>query len=85
VSWDTQRNRKPVHWRHLTVTHKWRVSPPEVSSAVRVSFGRNETLLIYRSLGRPGLRAFLGHQSQARFLVGLFSQEGEVEPLLTVE
>ena len=50
-----------------------------------MTWGRDETLVVYRSLARPGLRAFLGHQTRARFLVGLFTAEGEVEPLVKVE
>lgn len=85
VSWDARRNRRPVRWRPLTVSEDSEVCTPDVAAAVRVSWGPGETLLIYRSLARPGLRAFLGHQSRARFLVALFTPEGEVEPLLTVE
>ena len=50
-----------------------------------MAWGTTESLIIYRSLARPALRAFLGHQTEARFLVGLFTREGDVHPLLTVE
>jgi len=85
VSWDARRNRRPVQWRSLTVSENSEVCAPDVAAAVRVSWGPGETLLIYRSLARPGLRAFLGHQTRARFLVALFTPEGEVEPLVKVE
>jgi hypothetical protein len=85
LSWEPLRDRKSVQWRTLTVTQGRRVCPPEVAFAARISWGRDETLVVYRSLGRPATRAFLGHQTSARFLVGLFSQEGEVEPLLKVD
>lgn len=85
LSWNPDRNRKRADWRELTVTERSRVCPPGTAFAARISWGPDETLLIYRSLGRPGLRAFLGHQTRARFLVGLFSKEGDVEPILTVD
>ncbi len=85
VSWEPARNRQTVHWRTLTVSENGRACAPGVAFAARITWGRDETLVIYRSLARPALRAFLGHQTRARFLVGLFTPEGEVKPLLKVE
>ncbi len=85
VSWEPQRNRLPVHWRTLTVSEKSRICPPDIAFAARISWGRDETLLLYRSLARPALRAVLGHHTRARFLIGLFDRNGDVEPLLKVE
>ncbi len=53
--------------------------------AARVGWGRDEGLVIYRSLGKPGLRAFLGHQTTSRFLIGSFSASGEVTPILKID
>jgi hypothetical protein len=51
-----------------------------------VSFGRGtDSLVVYRSLTRPAPRAFLGHPTTARFLVGLFNAKGDVVSLLSVE
>jgi hypothetical protein len=58
---------------------------PDEAFAVRVSWGRDDTLVIYRSLTPPARRAFLGHLTTARFLVGKFTSEGIVEPILSVE
>ena len=85
VSWEPRRNRQPVRWRTLTVSESSRACPADVAFGARVTWGRNETLLIYRSLAPPAVRAVLGHQTRARFLVGLFSREGEVEPLVKVD
>lgn len=85
VSWDPDRNRRPAHWRTLTVTERSRECPPGTAFAARISWGRDDTLLIYRGLARPGLRAFLGHHTKATFLVALFDREGEVSPLVKVE
>jgi len=56
-----------------------------VAFAVRVSWGRDDTLVIYRSLGPSAPRSFLGYQTKARFLLGRFTNEGNVEPLLSVD
>jgi hypothetical protein len=85
VSWDARRHRKRLHWRVLTVSEQSKACPPDAAFAVRVSWGRDETYVIYRSLARPALRAFLGYQTRARFLVGQFTGEGTVEPLVSVE
>ncbi len=85
VSWDPERNRKPAHWRTLTVSEKSKVCPPDVAFAARLSWGRDETLLVYRSLARPALRAFLGHQTRARFLIARFTSDGKVEPIVKLD
>ncbi|MFO0891423.1 MAG: hypothetical protein U0790_20045 [Isosphaeraceae bacterium] len=85
VSWDGRRHRKRLSWRQLTVSEDGRVCPPDVASAVRVSWGRDDTYVIYRSLGPPAHRAFLGHQTDARFLIGRFNLEGDVEPLVSLD
>ncbi len=85
VSWEPARHRKAVRWRPLTVSEKSKVTPPDVASAVLVAWGRDEMLVIYRSLARPALRAFLGYQTRARFLVALFTREGDVEPIVKVD
>ncbi len=85
VSWDTARHRSPPTWRVLTVSERARAVGAERAVAVRVSWGRDETYVIYRSLGPPARRVFLGHQTAARFLVARFDSDGDVEPILTVE
>jgi hypothetical protein len=85
LSWDAARNRKPVQWRALTVSERSKVCPPGVAFAVRTRWGQDESVVIYRSLAKPGLRAFLGHQTRARFLVGTFSADGVLKPLVSLE
>ena len=85
VSWDPARHRKRLSWRVLTVSERSGACPPDVAFAVRVSWGREDTLVIYRSLAAPASRAFLGHQTKARFLIGRFTTEGIVEPLVSVD
>lgn len=85
ISWGPQRLRRPLQGRVLTVTERARVCPPEVAFAARVGWGREESLVIYRSLAPPANRALLGHATSARFLVGRFTQEGKLVPMIEVE
>jgi hypothetical protein len=85
VSWDGLRHRKRLSWRVLTISRDARICPPDEAFAVRMSWGLEETYVIYRSLAPPALRAFLGHQTRARFLVGRFTVEGAVEPLVSLD
>ena len=85
VSWEPLRHRQNIDWRGLTITEEGKSIGPDQAFATRVRWGRDDTLLIYRNHGKPATRAFLGHQTRARFLVGLFSKEGTVQPLLKVE
>ena len=85
VSWEPRRDRKSLHWRTLTVSEGSRACGPETAFAARVTWGRDETLVVYRSLARPAKRSFLGYQTRCRFLVGLFTREGTVEPLLMLD
>ncbi len=85
VSWEPRRNRKSSNWRVLTVSEKSSVVPADRAIAVRVSWGRDESYVIYRSLGPTALRSFLGYQTTARFLVGLFTPDGTVTPILALE
>jgi hypothetical protein len=83
VSWNPERNRKPVRWRVLTVTERSTVLGPHLAMAIRVSWG-SDSLVFFRSLNRTDRRAFLGHPTAARFLVGLFTKKGDVKKLFSV-
>jgi hypothetical protein len=85
VSWDAARHRREVNWRVLTVSEKSKKIAPDRAFAVRVSWGNDETYVIYRSLAQPAPRAFLGHQTKARFLVGSFNSDGIVKPIVKVD
>ena len=85
-SWDPARSRRGAFWRTLTVTQKTRPCGPDVAFAARVAWSpRRDSLLVYRSLASPALRCFLGHSTSARFLVAIFTSEGDVKPLVSVE
>lgn len=84
VVWDPKRTRRRPVVRPLTVTSRTRPCAPEQAQAFRVGWGQGlDSLVFYRSLGRPDLRTFLGEQTSARFLLGRFNTSGQFSPLLT--
>lgn len=85
VSWNPKRRAKPVTWRSLTITEKGKHVSPERASAVRITWGRDETYLLYRSHAKPALRAFLGHCTTTRFLFAKFDKDGTVTPIFTLD
>jgi hypothetical protein len=85
VSWDSARSRRRASWRILTVSERGKAVPPDRAFAVRVSWGAHETYVIYRSLDPPAPRAFLGYRTAARFLIGLFTQDGNLTPIVKIE
>jgi hypothetical protein len=85
VSWGVSRHRRRLQWRVLTVSEQSRIVGADQAIAVRVSWGRHETYVIYRSLASPAPRVFLGHRTLNRFLVGRFTEKGLIEPIFEVE
>ena len=85
VSWDSARNRKETSWRVLTVSERSKSVGPAKAFAARVSWGRNESYVIYRSHDGPASRAFLGYRTHARFLFGLFTPDGNVTPIVKID
>jgi len=82
VSW----GKSPIQWRVLTVTENSKICPSDIAFGARLSWGTGQDgLLIYRSLGRPALRVVLGHQTRARFLIGRFTPDGIVVPLVSLD
>jgi hypothetical protein len=85
VSWDGRRHRRRLHWRVLTVSEKSRAVTADRAFAARVSWGRTESYVVYRSLTPPRPRSFLGHHTNARFLFGLFTPDGTVTPIMKID
>jgi hypothetical protein len=85
LTWEPLRDRKKATWRSLTVAERGKVCGPDTAFAARFTWGRDETLVVYRSLAKPALRSFLGHQTRSRFLVGLFDREGRISPILNLD
>jgi hypothetical protein len=84
ISWDPDRNRRKPHWRSLTVTEQSRVCRPQEAVAARIAWGRGPSLVFYRALKPAGPRAFLGCQTRATCFIGLFDEEGEVRPIISL-
>jgi hypothetical protein len=85
VSWDHARNKKALGWKPLTVAEQGKACSPETAWAARVSWAKAETFVIYRSLGPAARRSFLGFSTTARFLIGRFTPEGDVDVIATLD
>jgi hypothetical protein len=76
----------PTTWRPLTISYRSRAIRSDLATAARVAWGpSDEGLVVYRSLGLPALRSFLGHQTGSRYLVGNFTRAGDLRPILKVD
>lgn len=72
--------------RPLTITEDRRILPNDVASAYRLAWpGQTESLVVYHGRAAAGKRSFLGHQTEARFLVGSFSRKGELTPIIQLD
>ncbi len=86
VSWHPERDRQAIHWRMLTVSEGRKICAPGVAFAARVGWAdESHDLVIYRSLAAPATRCFLGYQTAARMMIGLFTPAGDVTPIFTLE
>ncbi|WP_165249633.1 hypothetical protein [Paludisphaera soli] len=85
VSWDHARNKKALVWKSLTVAEQGKACSPETAWAARVSWAKAETFVIYRSLGPAARRSFLGFTTTARFMIGRFTPEGDVDVIASLD
>ena len=69
----------------MTVSERGKAVAPDRAFAVRVSWGRARDVR-HLSQPRPSrLRAFLGYRTHARFLIGLFTPDGNVTPIVKID
>jgi len=83
VDLSAKRAGKSYTWRQLTIGEHREIQSPDVAVGYRAQVGADNWLL-YRSF-RPGNRTILGHNLTSEFLLGRFTTEGEVEPLMEIE
>lgn len=85
IDWSPDRRRARAIWRRLTVAEDGRILGPETASGFRLQIGRHQWLY-YRSLkaGETG-RTVLGHHTLHETVIGEFTAQGTVEPLVMVE
>lgn len=86
IFWDlsTERIRKKLTWRLLTVAQDLEICPDHVALGYRVQIG-DEQWVIYRSLAPTVNRTVLGHNLGTEFMAGRFDEDGEVEELIEIE
>ncbi|HWA98045.1 MAG TPA: hypothetical protein VG713_06110, partial [Pirellulales bacterium] len=71
-------------WRRLTVAEDRSVVPADVAAGFRVHIG-NRQWLVYRSLHPGGSRTVLGHHLYSEFVLGQFTSDGTIDPLIEIE
>jgi hypothetical protein len=85
IDWDRGRRHGYADWRCLTVTEDGRILKRSAASAHRIRIGDHQ-LFCYRSLRNSGeMRAILGHHTPHETVIGLFAEDGEVDPIVNVE
>jgi hypothetical protein len=83
--WHPQRRELPADWRLLTVTEDGRKLAVDAAVGCRVRVGKRQ-MLFYRNLnGSKTKRAVLGHHHDHETVIGRFTSQGEVDPLVFVE
>jgi hypothetical protein len=83
--WHPQRRELPADWRVLTVTEDGRRLSAEAAVGCRIRLGKRQ-LLVYRNLNASkAKRAVLGHHHDHETVIGRFTADGEVDPLVLVE
>ncbi len=83
--WHPQRRESAADWRNLTVTEDGRRLGPEAAAGCRIRLGKRQ-LVVYRNLNASkAKRAVLGHHHDHESVIGRFTSDGEVDPLVLVE
>ena len=75
---------RPFTWRQLTVAEQRLIIARDVAVGYRVQHGSNQWAL-YRSLEPAASRTLLGCNLVYQFMLGKFTTQGTVEPLLEIE
>jgi hypothetical protein len=85
IDWKRGRKPSPVQWRTLTVSGDGRRLRGDEAAGHRLRIGKHH-LFLYRSLCESDQsRAVLGHHTFHETIIGRFSADGDVTPLLVVE
>lgn len=85
IDWHPLRRRADSDWRSLTVSEDRTILSPGIAAGHRLRVGKHH-LLVYRSLRKPEMpRAVLGHHTSHETVIGRFSADGSVKPILLVE
>ena len=79
-----RRCKRPRTWRQLTVAEKLTIVPNDVAVAYRVQVGKKQFVL-YRSLGKPASRTFLGQNVNKELFFGRLEKDRSMTELLQVE
>lgn len=84
IDLDPKRVGRPLTWRRLTVARQLETVQADVAVGYRVQ-AANQQWLIYRSLGPILNTSLLGQNFCSEFVVGRFTEQGEIENLIEIE
>lgn len=83
--WSPNRQKKAADWRSLTVSEDGRRVPSAESSGHRLRIGSSQWLLYHRILNNEEPQSVLGLHTLYETVLGEFSSQGHVTPLIEVE
>lgn len=84
LDFDRRRAGEELTWRQLTVAEQQRICPHDLAVGYRIQIARAQWA-VYRSLGQPANRTFLGKNLLTEFLAARFTKTGTMETLLEIE
>ena len=83
--WHSPRRNAPVDWRTLTVTEDGRRLTGAEALAARVRIGPQQWLMYRNMNGSTAMRTAIGYHHNQESVIGRFTRDGEVDPLVLVE
>ena len=85
IDWSPERRRDESHWRRLTVAEQGARVTPDQACGYRLQIGTRQWIF-YHSLQAPRVpRTIIGQHMAYETLIGRFTAEGDVDPLVMVE
>jgi hypothetical protein len=85
IGWDPKLSRAAADWSRLTVGEVRSALPASAAAGFRLRLGRKQWV-VYRSLAASGhARSILGYHTHHETVVGEFTADGTVKPLVEIE
>lgn len=85
IDWHPDRARAYAEWRKLTVSEQGKAVPGDWAGGCRLRVGSDQWLFYHGMKRSQGGRAVLGQHTFNETLIGSFSKDGSVEPIILVE
>lgn len=85
IDWNPDRTRAYAEWKKLTVTEQGQKVASHLAGGCRLRVGTDQWLFYHGMRRSQGGRAILGQHTFNETLIGRFTEDGTVEPILLVE